>query len=705
MKATIGRPLARLDGPPKVTGEARYGADHAVAGLLDGLIVPSPVAAGRILALGQAAARGVPGVVEIFSRGNFPRLGPVDHWALGQNRLPFQSDQIAYEGEPVALIVADSRAAAAEAALRLEARFESAASRISLDRYLGEAVEAKDWAANTAAVGEVDRGLARADARIDAVYRTASRHHAAIEPAVAVARWEAGTLDLLTSTQWVYGVRAALAQTLGLAPDRVRVRTAFVGGGFGAKGSTWPHEILAAVAARELGRPVRIALPRGQSFTAHGYQPATVQRLTLGARRDGTLVAIRHEGTSVAARDDDYVEHASMGTRSLYACPNIETRDTVVRLNVPQPTFMRAPHEGPGMVALEIAMDELACEVGLDPVELRLRNYAETDPLSGKPFSSKALRECYALAAERFGWARRSPEPGGMRDGSCRVGYGMASAIMTTFRIGAAARITIHRDGRVVVGTAAHDIGTGVATALAQIAGSALGVDPDRIQVELGDTLLPEAGGTFGSSTTIGVGSAVAAAAAKLRRRLEKLGGEPDLAPEEYPELLALRRLDQVSEAGTWAPARGSGAPSMHAFGAVFVEVRVDRDIPIPRIGRVVGAYSVGRVINPVLARSQIAGGIAWGIGQALLESSPLDPVLGRFVAKSLSSYRIPVSADVPPIDVIFAEEHDPEASPLGVRGVGEIGAIGIGAAIANAVFNATGVRLREVPIRVEAVL
>jgi xanthine dehydrogenase YagR molybdenum-binding subunit len=412
-------------------------------------------------------------------------------------------------------------------------------------------------------------------------------------------------------------------------------------------------------------------------------------------------VAVRHLSWSAAARDEDYIEHGSLGTRSLYAAGAIETHDLAVRLDRPQPTFMRAPHEGPGMVGIEIAMDELAHALGIDPVELRLRNYADREPTTGQPFSSKALRECYRLGADAFGWARRNPQPGSHRDGSIQVGWGMATALMSTFRFGASARVTVTRAGRALIETAAHEIGTGVGTTLARIASGTLGIPFDRIDVVLGDTTLPEAGGTFGSATTLSVGSAVQAAAVKLRGKLETLANEPGLGPDEYPELLALHRLDRVAEEASWAPGK-SEKLAMNAYGAVFAEVRVDPGLPVPRVSRLVGAYSIGRVIDPAGARAQVIGGLTWGLGQALLEESRVDPNLGRFVAKGFGGYQVPVAADVPDFEVIFADEVDRSASAVGARGVGEIGTIGVGAAIANAVFHATGIRVRRLPIRVE---
>ncbi len=698
---SIGLPLVRQDAVGKVTGAAEYAGDRAVAGVLDAVFVRSDLSAGRIGSLDLAAALGTPGVVRIFEPGQLGVAGPLEHWAAGQSTIPLTDDRIHHEGQPVALVVATTRTAALEAAARVRVRIDAEPPRVGLEALLEEAVEIKDWAATNSSTGDVTGALASAPVVVSGRYRTADRHHAALEPSVVIAEWLGDDLTIWTSTQWVFGVRAALAQALGIPGARIRVRTGVVGGGFGAKGSTWPHEILAAAAARQLGRPVRIRLSRAETFVAHGYQPATIQDVTLGAAPDGTLLAIRHESVSAAAMGDDYVEHGSLGSRTMYRCANIATRDRIVRLHRPQPTFMRAPHEGPGMTALEIAMDELAERLGIDPVELRLRNYAEADPTSGKPFSSKELRACYQLAGERFGWSRRTSSPGSMRDGSTLVGWGMASCLMSTFRFGGSARITIRRDGSVRIETGSHEIGTGVSTILPQIAADILGVDPSRVEVALGDTNLAEAGGTFGSATTIGVGSAVHAAATKLRAALETLAGEPGLEPAEYSEVLKLRQLDHLTEDGSWAPKPEESAYGMNAYGAIFVEVRLDPVIMMPRVTRSVGAYSVGRIINPRTARSQAIGGIIWGIGQALLEESRVDPKTGRFVAKGFGGYHVPANADVPDIEVLFAEEFDRHASTIGARGVGEIGTIGVGAAVANAVYHATGVRVRDVPIRI----
>ncbi|MEO8449235.1 MAG: xanthine dehydrogenase family protein molybdopterin-binding subunit [Gemmatimonadota bacterium] len=701
--SVIGTPLVRRDARLKVTGAAPYVGDLVVPGVLHGVFVTSTIARGRIAAIDSTAALRIPGIVQVFTHENMPRFGKIKG-VPGQAFLLMQANEIQYEGQYVAFVVAETLMGARDAARLVEISYVTEHPRVDFRRHLELEETVTDFAEPDTSVGDVRAGLAAADITISSTFRTADRHHVPMEPAGTLAEWRNGDLLLHDATQWGYGVRMVISSALGLPQERVRVTSTYVGGGFGSKGFAWPHQLIIAAAAMTLERSVRGILPRALTFTGHGYQPATEQEVTLGAHRDGTLLAIRHRSVNPTSIGDEYPEYAAMGTRSVYACPAIETATRVVRVNRNVPTPMRAPHEGPGMVALEIAMDELAVVAGVDPVELRLRNYAETDPTSGLPFSSKALRECYRIGAEKFGWAARTPAPRSMRDGSTLIGWGMATALMTTFRFGSAARVTIRRDGRVVIETGTQEIGTGVLTIMPQIAADALGVPVDQVDLIYGDTDLPEAGGTFGSATTLSVGSAVLDAATRLKARLIELGGEPELSPAEYTEVLKLRGLEQLTIDGGWSPQQGNEY-SMQCFGAVFAEVRVDERIPIPRVSRCVGCYSVGRIINPRTARSQLTGGIIWGIGQALLEDSRVDPVTGRYLSKNLSGYLIPSHADVPAVEAYWAEEHDPHASALGARGVGEVGAVGVGPAIANAVFHATGVRVREVPIRVEMLL
>jgi xanthine dehydrogenase YagR molybdenum-binding subunit len=541
---------------------------------------------------------------------------------------------------------------------------------------------------------------------VESVYRTADRHHNPMEPSATLAVWRDGGLLIHDAVQGVVDTRNTIARVLQLEEARVQVRSEFVGGGFGCKGWVWPHQMLAAAAARELARPVKVVLTRAQSYTSHGYQPASQQTVALAARSDGTLTGIRHDSILAGSFAGDHVEPAGWGTLAIYACPAIAITHRVVRLNRGDPTPMRAPLEGVGLVALEIAMDELAYKLKIDPLELRLRNYAGVDPSSDKPFSSKRLRECYAEGARRFGWSRRSAAPRSMRDGRMLVGYGMATAIFATFRRPAKARISIDRAGQVLIESSTQEIGGGTRTVLPQVAAEVLGVPVERVSLVLGDTTLPEAGMSSGSTATLSVGSAMQDGATKLKRMLADAGGA---TPSDYPAALQRLGVERLSADGQWTPgspgASRDKAFAMYSFGAVFAEVCVDEDIPIPRVSRVVGVYDAGKIINPKTAQSQMTGGIIWGIGQALLESSDMDNRLGRFLSKNLAGYLVPVNADVPELDVSFVDNFDAHVSPIGARGIGELGAIAIGPAIANAVFHATGVRIRELPIKPEMLL
>lgn len=705
--SAVGIPRTRADGALKVTGAARYAADWPIEGLRHAVLVGATIPRGRLTRLDVTAAQHAPGVVAVLTHRTAPRLHPVPHPPIGQTLLPLQDERILHDGQPIALVVAERLEQAVEAAALVRVEYEGEPAVVCLEDALGLAYTPKEaHAAPDTRVGDLDAGLRAADSVVDATYATAARHHNAMEPSATTAEWRDGELTLHDATQWVWGVREAVATALGLELERVRVIAAFTGGGFGAKGWAWSHQLLAAMAARALGCAVKLVLTRAQGFSSHGYQPATRQQVSLGARADGRLTAIRHESVNATSTYDEYAELAVAGTRSLYACPAIHTRSRVAPVSTITPTPMRAPHEGPGMFALESALDELAYALRLDPLELRLRNHADRDPTSGKRFSSKQLRACYLRGAERFGWPERPLPPRSLRDGHDLVGWGMASAIMTTFRMSASARVRVHRDGSVVVEAGCQEIGTGVYTILPQIAAEALGCPVDRVSLRLGDTHLPETCGTFGSSTTLTVGSAVHDAGRRLRARLTGMGVPADFRFEgdALGELLARHGVASVEADASWAPT-GDGDWSMHSFGAVFAEVRVDADLCLPRVTRCVGAYSAGRIVNPTLARSQMIGGMTWGIGQALLERSETDRRLGRFLAKNLTGYLVPVNADAPTPEVLFVDEDDPNASAIGARGIGELSAVGVGAAIANAVHHATGVRVRELPITPEHLL
>jgi xanthine dehydrogenase YagR molybdenum-binding subunit len=515
-------------------------------------------------------------------------------------------------------------------------------------------------------------------------------HHNPMEPHATVAHWQGDQLTLYDATQYVYGVKETIAKTLGIPADKVRVVCPFVGGGFGCKGSVWSHVVLAALAARETGRPVKLSLARPQMFGPVGGRPCTEQKITLGARRDGRLTAIRHEVISHTSVLEDYAEAATQPTLSLYACANGVTTQRLVKLNVGVPTFQRAPGEATGSFAIESALDELAWELGVDPLLLRLRNYAEREPSSGKRWSSKRLRQCYRLGAERFRWSLRKPRPRAARNGDWLVGWGMATATYPAHRMAARARARLLRDGTVLVQAGTQDLGTGTYTIMTQVAADALGLPAERVRFELGDTALPQAPISGGSMTAASVGPAVQAACRALREKMVAADGHPE----------GILEAEAKAE-----PGKEEEELASRSFGAVFAEVHVHEQLGVVRVPRIVAIYSVGRLMNAKTALSQLRGGIVWGVGMALFEESLLDERYGRFANGNLAEYHVPVNADIGTLDVDVVDEDDTAFNPLGARGIGEIGITGVPAAIANAVYHATGKRIRELPITLDKLL
>lgn len=713
--AGIGAPARRHDGDEKVIGAALYAGEKAPSGTLHGVMVTSPVARGRIAAVDSSAAKAAKGVTHVLTPADMPRFGDVSVPPAAQSFMPMSDDTIRYDGQPVALVLAESLEQAEHGAGLVALRIEAAeptvfeTSRAAMPRS-GADGNGYAFAEIDGGKGDAEAGLAQASQVVDETYVAPTRHHNMMEPSATLAEWRGDQLHMHDATQWTYGIRYALSGLLGMEPGNIHVRCPYTGGGFGAKGYVWPHQILAPIAARITGRPVKIVIGRDGCYTDTGYQPVVRSRLRLGADDDGKLLAVRHDTENVSSTFDDYVEFGSAGTRSLYTAPAIRYTTRIRKADVGTPTAMRAPHEGPGMFATESAMDELAWKLGMDPLKLRLANYAESDPHSGKPFSSKKLREAYAEGARRIGWADRAPDVRARREGSKLIGLGMASAIMSTFRFACAARCALNSDGHVSVEAGSQEIGTGTRTIFAQVAAERLGIPAERVTVELGSTSLPETGGTFGSSSTMSVGSAIANAADELKLKLAQLAGTNSApAPEGWRALLAEKGVDRLqAEGGFSLPGDapfdahgGAGDHSMHTWGAVFVEMEVDEDLGRARMRRAVGCYTAGRILNPLTARSQMIGGIIWGFGRAMLEVSSMDPRYGRYLSKNLSGVMLPVNADIPrDVDVCFIEEHDPHASVLGVRGIGELGEVGVAAAITNAIYHATGKRVRELPVR-----
>ena len=711
---SIGAPLNRVDGRLKVTGAAKYAAEYPLPNVAHAVMITSTIAKGRVTEIDTAAAERLPGVLAILTPQNAPKLPGMNAGSNGAQgpaarggsmRVPtlLQNAEVHYNGQPVGVAIAETFEQAIAAAQTVKVRYASEKPVLDLATAPKNPPETVHplGGERSSKRGEVAAGLKQAAVTVDQTYTTPIENHNPMEVHSTIASWEGDALTLYESTQGIFSVRNTVAKHFGIPQDKVRVIAYFTGGGFGSKGGAWSHETLAAMAAKRVNRPVKLVLTRRQMFGPVGGRPHTIQQVTLGAMRDGTLTAMRHASTSNTSTLEDWVEPATSQTRMLYAVPNLETQYDLIKLNVGSPTFMRAPGESSGTFALESAMDELAIALKMDPVALRLKNYAEQDPESGKPWSSKSLRECYAVAGEAFGWSKRTPEPRSMRDGRWLVGWGMATATYPARRNPAGTTVRLMPDGTLDVRAGSQEIGCGTYTAMSQIAADVLGIPVDRVRFELGDTDMPPNPPSVGSMTAASTGSAVHEVATALKARLTAMSNAG-----ESPTDAITRAGGQPVEATVQSQASPEALQySMHSFGAVFTEVRVDEALGLVRVPRVVAAHGVGTILNEKTARSQIIGGTVWGIGMALTEATEIDPRTGRYVNAQLDEYLVPVNADVGRIDVHFVDEHDPHVSATGAKGVGEIGITGVAASIANAVFHATGKRLRDLPLRVEKVM
>ncbi len=726
----VGAGVDRVDGPRKVTGSAPYPNDVSFPNLAHAALVRSTIAAGRIRRIATGPAEAAPGVLAVISHENAPKLERGPATRIGpQPPPPLQDDRILHHGQYVAVVVASTAEQATAAARLVEVDYDPVEPLLDLDDPRAE-VLADPWGLDEQR-GDVAAGLEAAEVTVEVTYTTPDETNNPLGLFATVAFWDGDRLTVHDATQWPDNVRAALAGTFGVAEGDVRVLAPFVGGGFGAGLRVWPHVILTALAARTVNRPVKLVLTRPQMFTGIGHRPSTVQHLRLGATRSGELVAIDHQATSSLAMDDDNAEPVTMGTPGAYACPNVATRDQQKRLNIPCPGPMRAPGDAEGNFALESTLDELSYAVAMDPLQLRLRNYAEVHPRLGLPWSSKALRACYQQGAERFGWSRRTPQVGSMRDGRWLVGYGMASVAYAWYQVPCQARASIGRDGKAFVRSAATDIGTGTYTVMTQLSAELLGLGLDQVRFDLGDSDMPMAPQAGGSGLTASLGNAIHATCGKLIQafldtvaddaesplrgcRLGDVtvdGGrirradDPD-QNEAYTDILARHGLDELTADGDSAPLKPQdvGLAPSGPFAAKFVEVRVDPDLGLVRVARVVSAIDAGQILNQKTARSQIIGGTVGGIGMALLEETVSDPGTGRIANATLGDYLVAVNADVPDMEVLFVGEPD-RFNPIGVKGVGEIGLVGVGAAVANAVYHATGRRIRSLPITIDKLL
>ncbi len=737
----IGMAVSRVDGRDKVTGQARYAAEYGADGLLYGVVVSAAIAKGAIGSMQVDDALAFPGVVDVISHQNRPRMSSFDIFykdmtAPGGSPLrPFHDNTIRYSGQPVALVVAETFEAARHAASLVQIAYDAEAHQTDLRANLARGYQPSrmkpGYSPPPDTKGKPDAMWEKSSYRVDAEFHNAMEHHNPMELfASTVLRGADGHFTIYDKTQSSQNSRWYVYHVFGLSKDSVTVRNPYVGGAFGAGLRPQYQLPLAVMAALQLKRSVRVVLTRQQMFT-FGHRPETVQRVRLAARGDGRLDAIIHEAVGETSRFEDHVEAVVNWSGASYACEHIRLGYQLVDLDVHTPIDMRAPGAAQGVHALEVAMDELSYELRMDPVALRLKNYADVDPSSALPYSTKELRACYEQAARRFGWEARPPAPRSMRDGHELIGWGMAGGTWDALQMFARASAVLHSDGTLVVSSAASDIGTGTYTAMCIIAAEAMGLPLELVKFQLGDSTLPIAPVEGGSSHVATVGSAVQGVCEKLRKRLFKLakyapgsplekarfgdvrfvGGTIGLAAQPevaipLAQVLATAGVAEIAEKYMMLPKVLKQRKFQRAtHAAVFCEVRVDEDFGTVRVTRVVSAVAAGRIINAKAARSQIVGGVVWGIGQALHEETQADHQLGRIMNHNLSEYHVPVNADIGEIDVIFVDDDDRVVSPLGAKGVGEIGQVGVAAAICNAIFHATGHRVRSTPMTPDKVM
>lgn len=728
----IGAPVDRVDGRVKVTGAAPYSGDVDLPRLAHAVLVLSTVASGRITSLDTAAALQLPGVLAVMTHLNAWRLPQGGRAGVnppaGRVLTLLQDDVVHFNRQPAAVVVAETLDQAVGAAREVKVGY--AAEPATLDfadaKPNAHAPEKVNQEPTDSERGQIP---AEAFARVEAVYTTPMEHHNPMEPHATVAQWQGDKLTLYDATQYISGCQSTIAKTLGIPKDNVRVICPYVGGGFGCKGSTWAHVPLAAMAARQVARPVKLVLERPQMFGPVGGRPRTEQHLMISADETRRLTGMRHDVFSHTSMIEDFTEPSALQTRMQYDCANVKTAHRLVRLSVGTPTFQRAPGEATGTFALESALDELAYRLKVDPLELRRRNEPPMDQDKRLPWSSRKLLECYAQGAEAFGWSSRNPEPGSMRAGRYKVGLGMATATYPANRSPAAASATLTTDGFLVVRSGTQELGTGMYTIMSQLAAETMGFPLERVRFELGDSRFPQAPVSGGSQGTASVAPAVQAAVSELRRKLVTLAVADSASPafgaaaqDVVIEDASIGRRGQARREPVVATLARSGAAaleadgaakpgeekqhySMHSFGAVFAEVHVDPDLGIVRVPRIVARYDVGRLLNSKTGRSQLLGGVVMGVGMALMEESILDGRYGRIVNANLAEYHVPTNADIGLIDVGVVDDSDPYIDPLGARGIGEIGITGVAAAVANAVYHATAIRVRDLPITLDKLL
>ncbi|CAM4090444.1 xanthine dehydrogenase family protein molybdopterin-binding subunit [Nocardia ninae] len=738
----VGQGLDRIDGHVKVTGAARYTAEIPMPNAAYGVIVGAEIGSGTVTSIDVSHALRA-GAVAVLTHENLPRVPSVPLMpslfgqpSPGQTFFPMQDTTIHYFGQPIAVVVADTFEVAQQAARLVEATYDAKPALVQLDdgraeQYLPDSIFAGMVPASQSR-GDFASASAAAAHTVDATFRFAANHHNPIECSVTAAMWNGDSVTVYDATQGIVASQLTIAAHLGISPSKVRVVADYVGGGFGAKALMWPHVTLAPLIARELGRPIRVILNREQMFYGTGLREEQEQRVTLVCDADGRFTGLRHHKLSVTSHFDDWAEPSLEVASKAYGIPHWEGQYRLIKGNTMTPTFMRGPGEASGMIALECAIDELADQLEVDPVELRLRNHAAVDPESGNPWSSDGYLDCLRLAAERFGWDGRNQTPGANTDGNWLIGWGVGTAGYPVYEPGQPQRAhaRLRSDGSLVVQTGTQEFGTGVATAMSQVACDAMGMPFDRIRFEIGNTDYPNIAATVGSIGASAVSAAVHTTCTQLLAQLVEIavadidsplrGRTPDEIEgvagvlrliddpsvcDAYAEVLERNHLSDIETTGSWRPDTTPSGYAKMSFGAQFAEVAVDPELGLIRVRRMVGAFAPGRVLNVKLARSQVLGGMNWGLSQALMEASLPDPRDGRWANASLLEYLLPVNADAPEVDISFVPVDDTVVNPLGVKGIGELGMIGAAAAIVNAVHHATGRSLRDIPLRIEHLL
>ena len=725
----MGQPIPRYDARAKVTGAALYAADMALPDVAYAYLLSSRIAKGRIKSFDLNAARALPGVLDILTYqtigGDIRKVKYATEGGPASNSVvPLGSAEIAYAGQPIAMVLAETLEVAQDAASQIGVEYEEQPSAGTFDSKgaVEQELAEQNRKHDDPKVGNFATAYEAAPVKIDASYSTPPQHHNPIELFATQCIWNGAQLTVHEPSQNVYGIKNGLAAQLGIEPSQIRVISRYVGGAFGSKGGLTQRTAIVAVAARRLGRPVKLVPTREQGFTIATFRAETQQRVQLGATQDGKLQALNHEGSEVTSRADPYAVAGTDASTRMYACPNVASNVTIVRADRATPGFMRAPAETPYFFALESAMDELAVALNMDPIELRRVNDTQTEPIKGLPYTSRrALMTCFDQAAEAFGWKARNPTPGSTRDGNWLVGWGCAASAYPTQMAAATARVRVFADGRALVETAGHEIGNGLYTVAAQTAAEGLGIPVEKVSVSLGDTDLPPAPVAGGSISTASVCTVIAQACDAIRMRLGQDGKPaPDVAAamkdrgmgalEEYAESVP----HGVAKDGVQALYKGAAMPMggarlkdriQFAFGAQFVEVRVHARTREIRVPRMVGAFASGRILNPRTAHSQYMGGMIWGIGSAIHEQTEIDPRTSRYVNANLADYMIPVNADIGEVRIIMVPEEDRVINPIGVKGIGEIGIVGTSAALANAIYHATGQRLRDLPLRIDGLI